>query len=149
MDFGEQPPPLEAAGLDVDAPAAELRPGPNAAADLAEQPEPPAGGDLAVAAVPRPAAAASGRPRERHRDFRLVWTDVACETCSKVAGQYKLEEGPGGGRDEPTWHMRVMEDDDTWAKTAPGYRRKVTDRATEDEVKNWCRQNAYCKKYHP
>ena len=36
-----------------------------------------------------PEAAAPAR-RERHRDFRLVWTDVTCETCSKIAGQYKL-----------------------------------------------------------
>ena len=43
----------------------------------------------------------------------VVWTDIRCENCHELSGQFKLAEAPGM-REPATWFMRVRLEDKSW-----------------------------------
>eukprot|EP00435_Cladocopium_sp_Y103_P057818 s524_g20.t1 len=81
-----------------------------------------AGVDLVVAKAKAAPKAAAERPGPRHtRDYMNQWTDVPCRQCNvAIAGQIKFDQGPGG-RDKPTWFMRVREDDGSLNQSSGRY----------------------------
>ena len=99
---------------------------------------------------PAAAAAAAGAHARggivRHHEGYISWQDSLCEICNQVAGQFKLEEMPGG-RDQPTWHMRVRDPETMeWAGRAPrlsSRRTSVVGESTEFALQ-WIRENRHC-----
>lgn len=102
---------------------AKAAPQPKAAAPEAAGPAEPkaAAAPVPGAAPPKAKAAAvpkavvADRPVPRSlRDSFNTWTDVRCEQCGiAVAGQMKLDPGPGD-RDPKTWFVRVLDEDGKW-----------------------------------
>lgn len=62
-------------------------------------------------------------PRAPQRAHAIQWEIVRCSHCGAVAGQVKLDPGPGG-RDGPTWNMRVKLSNGQWAEKAPLFRKR-------------------------
>ena len=96
-------------------------------------------------------AAADGAPVRgavlRHHESSIPWQESRCEICNQVAGQFKLEAMPGG-RDQPTWHMRVRQPDTMdWAARAPLLRSRRTSVVGESNefALEWIRQNRHCQ----
>ena len=102
--------------------------------------------DIAAAAVAVPPAAPGARgPIMRHNEGYLSWEDVQRGECQAIVGQIKLEALPGG-RDAPVWHMRVKENDGTWAQRNPKKRTARTSVVGDapDWAKEWCQLNREC-----
>ena len=101
--------------------------------------------DIAAAVAVPPAAPGARGPIMRHNEGYLSWEDVQCGSCQAIVGQIKLEALPGG-RDAPVWHMRVKENDGTWAQRNPKKRTARTSIVGDapDWAKEWCQVNRGC-----
>lgn len=93
--------------------------------------------------------AAADRPVHRtYRDYTNQWTDIPCQQCKvPIAGQIKFDKGPAGGRDKPTWFMRVRTDDGTLSKPVGKYfSRRITEviGETDEGAKKWIEENKLC-----
>ena len=75
----------------------------------------------------------------------LIWTDVRCENCHELSGQFKLAEAPGM-RDPPTWFMRVRLEDKSWPMQGPKFHRRQVRLVgrSEDYCRNWIKQKKTC-----
>ena len=99
-----QRPPLAADEPPAGAPLGPPAGGPPAGGPPAGAPlGPPAGGPLALAADEAADARIRGPNFYAHV---LEWQTVQCNVCSVDCGQYKYHGAPGG-RDGPSWLMRV------------------------------------------
>ena len=110
----------------------------------------PAAVDAAADDAPAPAAAvgAARGALVRHHEGYIPWEELVCEICGVVAGQYKLERMPGG-RDQPTWHMRVRQRETMeWASRAPLLRSRRTSVVGDENqfALTWIQSNRHC---HP
>ena len=96
---------------------------------------------------PRPNPDDAEQPRQPRRPGYVgVFMDVPCSQCGNVAGQIKLDPGPGG-RDKKTWFMRVKEADGSrWADKFPKFRRRVVTvfGETDAKPKEWVQENRHC-----
>ena len=110
---------------------------------IAPAPAPPP--EMAAAVAVPPAAPGARGPIMRHNEGYLSWEDVQCGGCQAIVGQIKLETLPGG-RDAPVWHMRVKENDGTWAQRNPKRRSARTSVVGDapDWAKEWCQVNRGC-----
>ena len=99
----------------------------------------------------RPRVAAPEAPAERGpraaAAYALVWTDVTCNSCHQVCGQFKFSPGPSrhANQDPPTWFMRVKEND-TWPSAGPNFRRRLAKIIgdSEEYCKTWIQSNRKC-----
>jgi hypothetical protein len=112
-------------------------------------PAPPAV-DLVAERPLRPAAARDvpAAPRARPRVPAIEWTVIECNVCHAEAGQIKMELLPGG-RDGPTWHMRVSDPaTQRWAVSGPRYRTRRTTVIGDspDFATDWVQTNRECCK---
>ena len=75
----------------------------------------------------------------------LIWTDVRCENCHELSGQFKLAEAPGM-RDPPTWCMRVRLEEKSWPMQGPKFHRRQVRLVgrSEDYCRNWIKQKKTC-----
>ena len=94
------------------------------------------------------APAARPEPREPRviagrRDEIIGWKDVYCNHCRDLCGQYKLDPCPGG-RDEPTWDIRVHDHSGCWPEKGPLKKRRLQGLATAEFPKQWITQNRTC-----
>ncbi len=74
------------------------------------------------------------------------WVDVDCDRCGGVAGQIKYHPNPGG-RDGPSWYMRVRDPlTNAWAERAPLRRVLRTTRLDEsgDAARDWVKAKRTC-----
>ena len=84
------------------------------------------------------------RPRT-HRDYVNAWTDIPC-SCGQIAGQIKYDEGPGGGRDPPTWFFRCRLSSGQWPSKGPFFRRRSTTTVgnTDEFAVGWIKEHCHC-----
>ena len=90
-----------------------------------------------------PAITAAGLRAPAHQ--YMFWETVMCTNCGQDAGQMKCDPSPGG-RDKPTWHMRVKNVDGSWPTKGHSYQRRLVDRIGEatDYCVNWILGNRTC-----
>ena len=104
----------------------------------------PEAGQYAIVAV-APAA-----PVARVGGMHLLhWTDVHCETCGHLIGQYKYDISPGN-RDPPCWAGRVREYNGKWpthGSTATRRRESVVG-TTDAWIISWIHTNKKCIAHH-
>ena len=130
--------PAEAEAMELAPPAVPVPPPVPAAVPEVEV--------LPPAAVAAADAAPARGALMRHHEGYIPWEDSLCEICNQVAGQFKLENMPGG-RDQPTWHMRVRQPETMeWAARAPLLRSRRTSVVGESNVfaLEWIQQNRHC-----
>ena len=71
---------------------------------------------------------------------------MLCENCAgnRVAGQIKLDPAPGG-RDPPTWCMRVLDDDGKFKLKGIYHTRKTENNGgSEEYCRNWISRMRLC-----
>lgn len=95
--------------------------------------------------APVPAEPAQAAAPVHARGYINQWADVLCPTCGNVAGQIKLDPGPGQ-RDDPTWFMRVRCADGRWGSKYPEFRRRTTGVVGDSDEfpKGWVQENKTC-----
>ena len=131
-----------------------------AAAVEAEAVAPPPAAAVEAEAVAPPLAAGEGvlgrpaaAPRAPVLDIApripvLIWEDVRCPRCGRIAGQFKFAPGPQrrGEKDPPTWFMRVPNEQGKWTTSGSNFSRRQTHIVGESDryPKEWIDKNRRC-----